>query len=224
MLILVRPGYGQIEVVDSVRTEFDKLYGLDVILNNGKKYFPDSNPVIGFPFWKSDESFLADLTINGKSFLDKQIRYNTFNQEFVLLYTNLNGQDVQIILNSEGIDSVRIGNTLFVPNPYPEIKPKFIQQIYSGQLICYKGWYKEMQFNRTGVNIGYIYSKDKYVNYLVYQGVVHRFSGKSSFLKIFSGYKRSLIRKYLSSRHIKFKKIGENELRDLMEYCEKSGF
>lgn len=224
VLILVRPVFGQTDVVDSVRTEFDKLYGLDVILNNGKKYFPESNPVIGYPFWKNEDSFWADLTIQGKYFRDKNLKYNTFRQEFVLLYTNLNGQDVQIILNSAGIDSVRLENTLFVPNPYPEIKLKFLQQIYSGQLTCYIGWYKEMQFNRTGVNIGYIYSKDKHVNYLIYQGTVHRFTGKSSFLDIFSGYKRALIRKYLSSGHLKFKKMDEKELKDLISYCEKTIF
>ncbi|MFY9151359.1 MAG: hypothetical protein WAO52_05030 [Prolixibacteraceae bacterium] len=207
-----------------MRTEFDKLYGLDVLLNNGKKYFPDSNPVTGHPFWRSDKPFLADLTIHGKTFPNESLRYNIFKQEFVLLYTNLNGQKDQIILNSEGIDSVRIDDILIVPNTYPEIKQKFIQQIYNGQLISFVGWYKELQFNRTGVNIGYMYLKDNHVNYLIHQGVVHRFSGRSSFLSIFSGYKRALIRKYLSSKHIRFKKMETNDLKDLLRYCEKTVF
>jgi hypothetical protein len=216
--------FGQSNPVDSLREDFDKSYGLDVLLNNGRKYFPECNPVTGYPFWKSEDSYFADVTIKGKTFSNEKIKYNSYKQEFVLFFTNLNGQHGQIILNSEAIDSIRIGNVLLIPNRLPDIKQKFIQEIYKGKLILYIGWYKELQFNRTGVNVGYIYSKDNQVNYLVYNGVVHRFSGRSSFLHIFSGYKRALIRKYLTSNHIRFKRLDVNELKQLLIYCEKTVF
>lgn len=229
LLIFLISGFGQIvfgqsNPVDSLREDFDKSYGLDVLLNNGKKYFPESNPVTGYPFWKSEDSYFADITIKGKTFKNERIKFNSYKQEFVLFYTNLNGQNGQIILNSEAIDSIRMDDVLFIPNRYPDIKQKFIQQIYHGKLDCYIGWYKELQFNRTGVNIGYIYSKDSKTNYLVYKGVINPFSGKSSFLNIFSGYKRTLIRKHLSSMHLRLKKMNEVELRELVVYCEKTVF
>jgi hypothetical protein len=216
--------FGQGDSIDSLRIEYDKSYGLDVLLNNGRKYFPDSNPVTGHPFWISQNSYYADITMKGKTFSSEKIKFNSYKQEFVLFYTNLNNQSDQIVLNSDGIDSVRIGEILFIPSPLPGIKQKFVQQIYQGKLDCYIGWSKELQFNRTGVDIGYIYSKDNQSKYLLCKDVLYRFKSRSSFLDIFSGYKKGLIRKYLASRHQRFKKMNEDELRKLMVYCEKTLF
>jgi len=218
---VVSPTVGQVQPVDSLRSEYDKLYGLDVLLNNGKKYFPDSNPAIGHPFWKNEDSFLGELTLKGRTFYNQQLRFNSNKQEFLLSYYNLNRQKDQIILNSEVIDSVRIGKVLFVPNKNPKIKQRFVQQIYKGNLTCYTGWYKELDFNRTGVNTGYIYSRDKHSNYIIYKGTLNQFSRKSEFLRIFTGSQRVAIRKYLSSNHLRFKKLEETELRKLIIYCEK---
>ncbi len=222
VFFLVYTGSAQIEPIDSLHADFDKAYGLDVLLNNGRKYYPDSNPVTGHPFWKSEDSFRGKLTIKGKTFFDQQLKFNLHKQEFLLIYLNLNGQEGQIILNSEVIDSVRTGTVLFVPNKNPEIEQNFIQLIHHGKLDCFIGWYKELKFNRIGVNIGYMYTSDRRKYYLVNNGVLYPFTGKSAFLRIFEGIQRSAIRKYMSSKRFRFKNMDENELRKLIIYSEKT--
>ncbi len=219
---VVHTGFGQNESIDSLRADFDKSYGLDVLLNNGRKYIPDNNQIIGHPFWKSDDSFTGNLNVKGRTFNDLKLKFNLYKQEFILIYSNLNGQSGQIILNSEAIDSVRTGTVLFVPNKNPEIKQKFVQQIHSGKLECFMGRYKELEFNRTGVNIGSIYTSERHSYYLIYNGEVHQFARKSSFLRIFDGIQRSSIRKYMSSNHFRIKNMNENELRKLIIYSEKT--
>jgi hypothetical protein len=214
--------YGQTLPVDSLRAGFDKLYGLDVLLNNGKKYFPDKNPIIGHPFWRSTDTFLADVTISGRTFKDQNLKYNLDKQEFILVYTNFNGQQGQIILNVSVIDSVNGRSFCFVPNKYPEIKQQFVQLIYRGRLSCYISWYKELKISSiNGIKSGYVFSDDFHKNYLVYKGTVCRFSNKSSFLRIFNKAERVSIRKYFSVNRFTFKSLDDNKLKRLIGYCDE---
>lgn len=222
VLFVVRTSWGQNGSIDSLRADFDKLYGLDVLLTNGKKYFPDNNPVIGNPFWRSNDPFLADLTISGKTFKNQSIKYNLNKQEFLLFYTNYNGQQGQIILNTSVIDSVNTAMYKFIPNVYPEINQQFVQLIHQGHISCYIGWYKELKFNTMGPYAGFEYTKDFRMPYLIYNGKVYHFTNKSSFLRIFNLKERASIRKYISSNRFRFRKMDESNLRKLIAYCDKT--
>ena len=222
IIFLTGKGYGQTMSIDSLRAAFDKLYGLDVLLNNGKKYFPDKNPIIGHAFWKSKDPFWADVTLSGKTFKDQSLKYNLDKQEFILVYTNFNGQQGQIILNTSVIDSVTAPIFKFVPNKYPEIKQQFVQLIYQGRLSCYIGWYKELKISSiNGTKSGYQFSDDFHKNYLVYKGTVCRFSNKSSFIRIFNKTERVFIRKHILSNRLRFKNMDDGDLRKLIMYCEE---
>lgn len=222
ILFSVGKGDGQTLQVDSLRADFDKLYGLDVLLNNGKKYFPDKNPIVGHPFWRGMDTFLADVTISGRTFKNQSLKYNLDKQEFILVYTNFNGQQGQIILNALVIDSVNGRSFSFVPNKYPEIKQQFVQLIYHGRLSCYVGWYKELKISSiNGIKSGYQFSEDFHKNYLIYNGTVCKFSNKPSFLRIFNKTERISIRKYFSVNRFTFKSLDDDALRKLIIYCEE---
>lgn len=221
LLGIVCSSFGQSTPVDSLRVDFDKMYGLDVLLHNGRKYFSDNKPVKGHPFWRSKEPFLGDVTVSGKTFRNVRLMYNINRQEFILDYSDFNGQQIQIILNSEIIDSVKTGTFLFESRKYQEIKQPFVQLVYQKKLSCFIGWYKELNFNSTGNNVGYKYSDDNCIYYLIYKGVVYQFTNKSSFLNVFPVKERLLIRKYLSANRIKFKKLDEGSLKKLIHYCEE---
>jgi len=214
--------FGQTLPVDSLRANFDKLYGLDVLLNNGKKYFPDKNSIIGHPFWRSPDTFIADVTISGRTFKNHSLKYNLDKQDFLLIFTNYNGQQGQIILNTSVIDSVKNHDFCIIPNTYPEIKQQFIQLIYQGRLSCYIAWYKELKISSiNGIKSGYVFSDDFHRNYLVYKGVVYRFGNKSSFLRIFSKTERVSIRKYFLTNRFSFKDLDDRKLNKLIAYCDE---
>lgn len=213
---------GQNLSIDSLRADFDKLYGLDILLNNGRKYFPDKTKAIGHPFWKNKDIFLSDVTISGKTFKDQSLKYNLNDQEFILYSTNYNRQESQIILNSSAIDTIKTGEYKFVPSEFPEINQKFVQLIYKGHLSCYIGWYKELQCNSFGPKAGFEYTQEFRKYYLVYNGLVYRFKNKSSFLRIFNMSEKVIIRKYLSTNRFRFSKIDENKLRKLIIYCNNT--
>jgi hypothetical protein len=221
VLGFVHQGWGQNKSIDSLKIGFDKLYGLDVILTNGKKYFPDSNPIASHPFWRNKDSFFGNITISGKTFPNQQLQYESHKQQFVLTYSNLQGQPGQIVLNTTSIDSIRIGNCLFIPNKYPEILQPFVQVIYQGNLTCYTSWYKDLVLHSIGSNAGFEYSKDFSINYLVYKGSVYKIKNKSSFLRVFNRKEKVSIRKYISSNRLMIKHINETDLRQLISFANK---
>jgi hypothetical protein len=176
---------------------------------------------MGHPFWNSEDTFLASVTISGHTFTNLQLKYELNKQHFVLFYNNYNGQPGQIILHNSVIDSVMMGNSLFVPNENPQISQPFVQLIRHGALTCHIACSKDLMLNGIGQNVGYQYSKQHSRYYLNYKGSDYRFSNKSSFLHIFNKKERAPIRKYLSSTHFKFKKMNDNDLRKLIIFCEQ---
>lgn len=62
-----------------------------------------------------------------KVFHQQRLRYNVNKQELILVYTNFNNQENQIILNSEFVDSFRLEKDMFVLNVFPVIPQKFVQ-------------------------------------------------------------------------------------------------
>lgn len=222
ILCFLFQGLGQSNPADSLRTRYDESYGLDALLTNGKKYIPQDLAVKGHPFWKSEDVFPAIIIVSGHTFPHQQLKYDLNRQQFVLFYSNYNGQPGQIILHNQMIDSLYMGNSLFIPNSNPSIRQPFVQLISKGILTCTIAWSKDLVLNTMGQNVGYEYSKQHSQFYLNYKGSDYKFSNKASFLRIFNPKERADIRKYLSSNRLKFKKINDHQLRELIIYCEQT--
>lgn len=217
---MIQTGWGQNGYVDSLRIEFDKLYGSDVILNNGKKYFPESTSAKGHPFWVGQEPFLADVTVLGKIFQNQKLKYNICTQKFLLIYSDLNGENYPVILNTPFLDSVRTEGVTFIHNSYQEIDQPFVQLIYKGKISCVASIKKDLDFNNIGVNTGYGYSREIREYYLIINDLAYQFNNKWSFLKNFSAAKRSVVRNQISIDKVKFKRIDDNKLKQLVEFCD----
>ena len=213
---------GQNDSIDSLRTEFDKLYGSDVILSNGRKYFPESISAKGHPFWRDQNAFIADITVSGKRFANQQLKYDICKQKFILLHKSNSGQQNQILLNTPFIDSIRTENVLFVRNSYPAINQPFIQVIYKGNISCVVSLKKDLDFTNIGVNTGYGYSKEIKTYYLIVDESVYEFHNKSGFVKVFPSEKRAAIRNQISLLQLKFQKLNELKLRQLVEFCDRT--
>ena len=211
--------FGQSQKIDSVYQKFDRMYGLDPDLHNGKKFIPDA-PSSGNPFWGSEGSFCGDITLSGKTFKNQQLRYNISKQNFLLLYPESNGQKCQIVLNSALVDSVRSGKDLFVRNPCPETGSQFVKEIYRGRLHCFIVLEKKLELSQFGSNTGYSYSEETRTNFLLYKKQVRQFKREASFVRIFPKGKRAVIRNKISGLRIKFRKLDDGLLRQLVVFCD----
>nr|MBD3621161.1 hypothetical protein [Sunxiuqinia sp.] len=221
-LVLVVPVSGQSDWIDSLHTQYDKYYGLDMLLHNGEKYVAEVNPVEGHPFWQGEKTFMADVYLDGKVFSNQKLRYHLHRQEFILSYIDYNQQPNQIVLNRSAIDSIRKGDLLFVQNHHPDIEQPLLQLIFKGELICYVGYKKDLNFHSQGSDIGYEYTEEICDYYLVYQDEVYNFRKKGKFLNIFPKEHRLEIRRFMSSQNLRFKSIDAAGLKKLVAYCEQS--
>jgi hypothetical protein len=222
LLLAACVSWGQSESIDSLRNEFDKLYGSDVILSNGRKYFPESISAKGNPFWREQNAFRANVTVLGVKFPNQQLKYDIHKQKFILLHQGMSGQQSQILLNTSFIDSVRTEDILFVRNPYQEINQPFIQVIYQGSVSCVVSLKKDLDFTNIGVNTGYGYSKEIRTYFLIINNSVYEFDSKSGFVKAFPPANRAVIRNQISLLQLKFKKLNEIKLRQLVEFCNRT--
>lgn len=211
----------QSPAVDSVWAEYDKNYGLDVVLYSGYK-----NPVYylnhhGHPYWKNEEPTRGDLVIDGKRFKNQLLNYNIEKQQFILTYLDYNKGRNQIIIIPQRIDSIIMGENIFIRSSNKELNSPFIQVLYSNKIKCYKTWRKELEIARKVKSpSGFAYTKEKTNLFLMKNDQVHKFYNKKSFLQFFDQKYRNPIKKYISEHHVKFKKISDEELSTLIKYCE----
>lgn len=212
--------FGQISRIDSLRNEYDQLYGLDMLLYNGKKYFSDFNPIQGHPFWGRNDYFKGDIYLKGKVFRNNLLKYDLLKQEFILSYTSNGEQHHPIVLTSALIDSIRTQDAIFVQNNYPEIPQTFVQKIHQGKVSCYISWIKTKYEKLYNNYVRIAVSKEKKDYYLVLDSRANSFHNEKTFVKVFSKKNQKKIKKYLNDNKIRFKGISDKELEQLVLFSE----
>ena len=214
---------GQSLPVDSLRMDYNQMYGLDMLLYNGKKYFSEINPVQGHPFWGSTNDFKGDIYLNGKVFRNCRLKYNLVTQQFILSYTDSKTKEEHhpIILVGAFIDSIRTDHILFVRNQYPEIPQAYVQEIYSRKVSCFLSLYKEVFEKIKDYDIRKAISEEKKEYFIKVPSGVYPFQNTRTFLKIFPKQQQKSIKKYISSNKLSLKNIDDWNLKKLVIYCEK---
>ncbi len=202
------------------RSFFDGKYGIENELYKGKIFYVDRSIFSGHPFLGDDTLSYCSILINGTKFVDQKIRYDIYSQNFVLTFVDPIGAQRQIVLNANQVDTVYIGGSVFIKNPVPAIRSDFVQLIHQGTISCYVAWQKEKEVKSTAQKSGYAYSKENPQRYIVYDSVLYRFKNKREFLSVFPSQKRNEIKKYLSSNHVRMKKVTTDQLEKLIGYIE----
>lgn len=210
---------GQSVKLTELHEDFDKAYGLNTHLYNGKKYYRENRDAIGHPFWIQEEAFSGSLSVSGRVYSDLQIKYELHKQIFILEYKEYSGAQQAIILNNQSIDSVMINERVFIKNPFGEIDNEFIQQVYPGKFSAYISHSKEFLFQNVGVQSGYKYSKEIKKPFIVINDNILAFGSRRSFLQIFPDQKRKEIKQYISSQRIRMKKLQDDQFRELIIVC-----
>ena len=203
------------------KLRYDSVYGTNPHIYQGIKYFPEHTLARGFPYWKDDKPLTADVVFSGKCYKDLKIKYNIYNQEFILEFSDKYGSLQQVVMNRMEIDSVLIDDVLFVRNRFSEIKTRFLQVIYEGNISCYLTWKKDYRFDNSGVDTGYEFSNAIVTCYIVREGKPYVFTNKRRFLKIFPSDKKNLIRKFIKNNKIKVKRKIQADMVRLCIYCDK---
>jgi hypothetical protein len=220
--ILLAPSiFGQNHIKDQQKEFFDHKYGTDVLLHEGKIFYPESNIASGNPFWGTENFYEGDIVLKGKKYFKQRMKYNIYSQNFILIFKDSNGAEKQILLDSDNIDSVFIKEYVFIKNPIPKIDNNFVQLVHEGTITCYVSWEKQRTIKSETEIKGYSYSNEKMSRYIIYNSVLYRFRNKRELFKIFQMEHMNDFKQYLSTNNIRIRTVNTQQLEKLILYIEK---
>lgn len=202
------------------RAIFDSKYGSDASLIEGKVYAPETNVLDGDPFWGISKLYTGTIVLQGKKYVNQQLKYDLFNQNFILIYKETIGAEKQIIIGSDKIDTVYINGAVFIPNPIAKIEKRYVQLVYEGNIAVYVVWSKQKTIDQNSNTGGYSFTKEMNTKYIIFNNTLYSINSNRKLLKLFSGEYRKKLRLYLANKKIRMKNVDQEKLKGLSAYID----
>lgn len=156
-----------------------------------------------------------------KEYDNVYIKYDIYKQQILILHQR---EDVLIktILTDEFISGFTLFGLEFRKISLGENEPAYYQVINANKSInCFYHYYKDRNERIKDDDTKlYIYTANKRKSYVEIEGVVSKYTGNRSFIKIFPDYARHEIKNYLKSSDMKVKIAGDEEMLELLNFCQ----
>jgi hypothetical protein len=201
-----------------VRERFDRTYGSDCNLLNGRQYHLYYSST-SHPFLNWDQIRPGRVVLNGVAYEDVPINYDLYQQALILQYISNTGETRYIVLNREFVDEFRLDGKLFRKVSFPGEKGRYCQVIGEDKLRFLIRWNKNMNFSASVNETPYRYSDQSRHMFLAGSDYMHRVGSRSSFLECFEDPQRSLIRQYMREERIRLRHASDLQLQKLLEFC-----
>ena len=206
-----------------MKSFFDQSYGEDINLRNGKQYTYHYSDVTGHQFFNSPEFRKGSITIRGSRYDNVLLNYDIYNQQLVLQHTDLTGRTELLRLNEEFAEEFILDGKLFVRMTFPGTGTGFFQLIRSGKLTCLSYWEKNLIYSSTSKKNSYSFHKQFRSNYFLDNHRLRSIQSKSSFLTLFKQEYRREIKSYVRKEKIHFRKLSDEDLIKVLEFCNGLG-
>jgi hypothetical protein len=170
-------------------------------------------------FLFSKEFLSGNLSINGQSFKNLNIRYDIYNDE-IMIPTN-HGAILQ--LNKEMVDSFSINfdNKTYKFTKIQEDSVRgfkgYVNVLYKGKNALYVKYKKEIEFLAVDRKFDMFYQTLRI--YFLKDGIVHLISGKREFFNLLDEYKLQ-IRSFIKKNRIKVKKKIPESFVPVIEFYD----
>jgi hypothetical protein len=199
-------------------------YGTNDLLLNGRNYFPYNTRANGHPYYRTEDFREGTLYVKGRIFDSVLLNYNLERDQVILHQERSNSTMVQVVLSPTLIDSFEIDGALFIRKEYiPGLSEgsDFLRKIYGGKSNFYEMIHKIFLPVFTEVNPHGRYSDPEKIYFLENkrQEVV-KIKTKRNFLKTYSDHK-SEVKRFLKKESIRFKSATDEQLVQLMKYCDE---
>lgn len=191
------------------------------MLVRGLLYLPRHQKASGHPYYLSEKYLYGGISISNHYFDDVLLKYNIEIDRLILHTDLIDGAPVNIVLNSQTIDSFNIQGRHFINTRIllgKDTLSRFFERIYSNGFSLIVRHYKEFRADYNDKTPHGRFTSNKPRLYLLNQGKLTAVSKKSSLLKYFIAYKKE-IKKYIKQNKIKYKRANQWELKKLMKFC-----
>lgn len=196
-------------------------YGYDQLLVNGVYFEYQSGKDIGHPFMESEEYQKGYLIIHKKRYDNLLLKYDLFNQQVVVLYTDNIGTQLAFVPPVIFISEFAMDKLLFKRYAFNNEPAKIYQEVYSGNIKCLYAWKKGRAESHHNVKYSaFEYFKPASKSYLVIDNSIYQFRGKGDFIKLFPPTYKKEISAFIKTQNIKVNSATDKEIVTLMTFCE----
>lgn len=208
--------------VDEIVNFSEIMYGNDDRLICGQIYQMQHFRAKGQPYFINDTWQNGRIFIKNNLFENNQIRYNLQSNQLILKARLKNKQIRHILLNNEIIDSLYINNHLFINSSLLEVQEEnvFYEKLYVGNFTAYLKHIIEYEKETSQSSLFGKYHKVYYELYLDDSDGFKEISSLKYFLKYFEEDQKE-IKKFIRRNHIRFKKLKDFQLINLLKYCDE---
>lgn len=207
--------------IDSLVALSELYYGANDKLNYGRLYRINERGASGHPFFETKNYEPSTLFIKDNTFNDVFARLDLENK-LVLVKLEQKGQQREVIISAEALDSFYLLNHLFIRGDLVSPQLAFYhEKIYFGKTSLIKSYGKEFIaiYNKAHPRGSYSSLQSKLI--LVRNQEIVNVTTKRRFIKAMAGSK-DLIKQWLKEHKTRFKKLTHDQLKDLMIKCESN--
>ena len=213
--------YGQgEEAFNQVKERFDRTYGSDYNLLNGRQYFLLYSNTSD-PFLNGELARPGRLVLNGVEYEGLPINYDLYQQAVILQYLSHTGEIRYLVLNREAVDEFTLDGKIFRKATLPGESEKYVQVIGYGDMRFIISWKKNMNYAVSMGATPYNYTKASRRIYLEDDRGVYPAGSKSAFLEAFDESLRTPVKQYLRRERIRIKRATDYQLLQLLEFCQQ---
>ncbi len=197
---------------------FDKVYGLDQTLCNGKRYnyLPPPN-ASGHQYLISPDFIVGTINIRGKCFQDITLNYDIFNQQLLLQYNSETFFRNIIEVSNAWLTSFRLGNMNFELLNLDQY-PRFYQVLGEGPVRVFYFWRKNLNLNNVIGSSNFIFTPATRDSYVFMDGQLRPFKNKQSLIRIFEPGHRQEIKSYMRKNKVKVKKASDQAMAEMITF------
>ncbi|HAG16069.1 MAG TPA: hypothetical protein DCG69_06025 [Bacteroidales bacterium] len=210
------------EIPHNHLSEFsNEVYGTDDRLINGKYYKPKHFFALGHPYFKMNEWLPGTLFIKGIPYENIALKYSIEEDLIIIKDTYDKAMSKDIVLHNSFVDSLQIEKHLFHnTSNFANNNPiGYAELIYRGKTTAYFKHSIEFK-DELSDRIKYgKYLKPRKNIYILKEDTFYLIKSKKEFLNLFSEKQDELI-SLIRKNKIRFKKMTDNQLRNLMQITE----
>jgi hypothetical protein len=221
LLVIILLSFSGKLISQDAAKELDRVYGLDQLLYNGKKYAYFLPPGTGGnQFLFSPDYFIGEVTIKGKSFEGITLNYDIFNQQLLLQYANETGALNIIEVSKAWLESFRLGNMNFQYLNFDN-GPRFYQVLGDGPFFILYYWRKDLKLDAAYGATYYTFTPTMKSTYVIIGDKLQPFRNKRSLISLFDPGHKPEIKNYMRRNRIKVKKASDQTMTGLINYIGK---
>ena len=205
-------------VSQDVVSIYDKVYGLDQTLYNGKKYNYFLPPgTIGHQYIISQDFIAGSVTLKGKSYGNVSLNFDIFNQQLLLKYADETGSLNIIEVSKAWLAGFSLGNMNFELLS-TEKNPCFFQVLGDGPLKVLFYWRKNLNLVSAIGSSDYTFTRAARDSFVLANGQFKPFRNKRGLLKLFDHTWRPAIKSYVRKNRVNVKKATDQALTKMINF------